>query len=66
MRAPDKSTSIDVSTKIGRIACDKGMSVFVNGKDAISEISKVVTRSEISNSPNCRFPMKRIIPIRAA
>ena len=65
-RAPDKSTSKDISTSTGRIAWDRGMSVLVKGSEAISEINRAVARSVISSSPNWRFPIKRMVMIKIA
>ena len=36
------------------------MLVSVSGREAISETKRVVTRSEISSSPICRFPIRRM------
>ena len=53
-----------MSVTIGMIACEIGMLPSVIGSDAISDKRKVVTRSEISSSPICRFPMRRIAIMR--
>ena len=57
-------TSRESKTIIGIIAWDNGISVSVIGNEAISDIKKVVTKSEISSSPSCRFPIIRITATR--
>ena len=48
----------------GMIAYMIGIDGFSMGKEAISEMSSVVTSSVISSSPNCRFPNDKYPPSR--
>ena len=60
----DETTSKMTTMPMGMIACMRGMDGSVMGSAAISEISRVVTKSENSNSPICRFPIRRMARIR--
>ena len=60
IRSVDDTTSKVSRSIIGIMACDTGMFRSVRGREAISDTRSVVIRSEISSSPICLFPIRRI------